>query len=128
MKKLLLILVLVVFSNLSVAGETADPISFTCNFPLSASPDGLVENKKPMTLRFVMDKETKKSYFIGNNGSSEVMTIGNQGGGMSFIEITKTGNIMTTTITSSRQAVHSRNSNILGELVPSQQYGECDIK
>ena len=128
MKKLLLILVLVAFSNLSVAGETADPTSFTCNFTLSASPDGLEENKKPMTLRFIIDNEAKKSYFIGNNGSSDVITINNQGGGVSFIEITKTGNIMTTTITSSRQAVHSRNSNILGDLVPSQQYGECDIK
>ena len=90
--------------------------------------DGIEKESKPWILRFVYDNETKKAYFIGNNGSSEVKQFANQGGGFSFVEITRTGNIIVTTITSSGETVHSRNSNVLGELIPSQRYGKCDIR
>jgi len=106
----------------------AETTSFKCNFPLSASPDGIEKESKPWTLRFVSDNKTKKAYFIGNNGSTEVMPVVNQGGGVSFVEITQSGNVMVTTITLSGEAVHSRNANVLGELIPSQRYGKCIVR
>lgn len=80
-----------------------------------------------MELRFVSDPTTEKAYLIGSNGSSEVHTIKNVSG-VSFVEITGTGNVMTTTIKSSGEAVLSRNAIILGDLIPTQYYGKCNIQ
>jgi hypothetical protein len=48
--------------------------------------------------------------------------------GYTFIEITKAGNVMTTTIDAKLKTCHSRNTVILGELVPTQYYGTAVIK
>lgn len=61
---------------------------------------------------------------LGNLGSVEVLEVKSDGQ-ISFIQQTDTGNIMTTTITSDMKSVHSRNSVMLGKLIPSQYYGEC---
>ena len=45
--------------------------------------------------------------------------------GVSFVEITASGNVMVTAITKSGEAVHSRNGIMFNELVPSQYYGKC---
>lgn len=102
--------------------------SFTCNFPLSASPTGVKKESKLFELRFVSDNQTKKTYLLGNNGSSEVTPFGNQGGGITFVEVTDSGNVMVTAITASGEAVHSRNGIISGKLIPSQYYGKCTIQ
>jgi hypothetical protein len=117
----LLLLVSVAFSLISQAAT----LSFTCNFPLAASPSGVKKESKPFELRFVSDIKTKKSYLLGNNGSSEVTPIGNQHGGVTFIEVTGSGNVMATVIAASGEAVHSRNGNMFGKLIPSQYYGKC---
>jgi hypothetical protein len=96
--------------------------------PQAASPSGVKKESKPFELRFVSDPKTKKAYMLGNNGSSEVTLIGNSGGGVTFIEVTDSGNVMVTTIASSGEAVHSRNGIISGELIPSQYYGKCKIQ
>ena len=62
---------------------------------------------------------------LGNNGNSPVVHI-DKGNGISFIEITGLGNVMSTTIDKKMNSVHSRNSvGFSGELIPSQYYGSC---
>ena len=93
--------------------------SFTCNFPVMVSPSGVKKESELFELRFLSDTKTKKAYMLGNMGSSEVTAIENLSGGITFVEITDSGNVMVTTITSSGEAVHSRNGTIVGKLIPS---------
>jgi hypothetical protein len=73
--------------------------------------------------------KTKKTYMLGNNGSSEVTPIANSDGGITFVEVTPSGNVMVTAITLSGEAVlHSRNGIFGKELVPSQAYGQCNVR
>ena len=122
----LILLFLVMMASIPICH--AATTSFTCNFPLSASSSGVKKESKPFELRFVSDDQTKKAYLIGNNGSSEVTPFGNQGGGITFVEVTGTGNVIVTAITSIGDAVHSRNGIISGKLIPSQYYGKCTIQ
>lgn len=113
-----------VFASIAAQGATT---SYTCKFTLEATPNGLSKQAKPFELRFVVDTSTKKAYLIGNAGSSEVEIIPNIDG-ISFVEITGSGNVMVTAITRSGEAVHSRNGIMFKELVPSQYYGSCAIQ
>ena len=106
----------------------AATMSFTCNFPVIASPSGVKKESERFELRFLSDTKTKKAYLLGNMGSSEVTTIENSSGGVTFLEITDSGNVMVTAITSSGEAVHSRNGIIAGKLIPSQYYGHCTVQ
>ena len=123
MRKILIILV-VVTSPVCHASTT----SFACSFSNAASPSGVKKESKPFELRFVSDDQTKKAYLIGNNGSSEVTPVENRGGGVTFVEITDSGNVIVTTITSSGEAVHSRNGIISEKLIPSQYYCKCTVQ
>lgn len=106
---------------------TGATLSFDCRFTMEATPNGLAKQASPLELRFVTDTEKAKTYLMANNGSSEVQAIPNSSG-VSFFEVTGTGNVMVTSITKSGEAVHSRNS-IMGErLIPSQYYGKCIVK
>ncbi len=98
--------------------------SYTCKFSVEATARGLSKQDSPFELRFVVDTKTNKSYLLGNAGSSEVKLIPNTGG-ISFVEITTSGNVMVTAVTNSGEAVHSRNGIMFKELVPSQFYGKC---
>lgn len=98
--------------------------SYICKFPVEASPKGLKKQAPPFELRFISDSESKKAYILGNNGSAEVDRIEHYAG-VTFVEITATGNVMVTTISSSGESVHSRNTNLGGKLIPSQSYGAC---
>ena len=69
--------------------------SYTCEFTLEATPKGLSKQPKPFELRFVVDTGTKKAYLVGNAGSSEVEIVPNTDG-ISFVEITRSGNVMVT--------------------------------
>ena len=126
MKAVYAILVLILLINLSPA-YSADPLSFTCNYPTVASQDGL-EKASDFVLRFVVDAEKDTAYFIGNNGSTEVIVIVSIEGSITFVEVTDAKNVMTTTITKGGDSVHSRNSVIWGDLVPSQYYGKCIVQ
>ena len=118
----------------------AETFSYECNFPLSASPYGIKKESKPFKLSFVFDTKTKKAYMLGNNGSAEVNPIANNDGGITFIEVTQSGNVMVTAITQLGEAVHSRNGIFLiidydrqppkphPELIPSQSYGQCNVR
>jgi hypothetical protein len=106
----------------------AATMSFTCSFPNVASPSGVKKESKPLELRFVSDPQAKKTYMLGNNGSAEVTSVGNSSGGVTFVEVTESGNVMVTAISTSGEAVHSRNGIISGKLIPSQYYGKCEIQ
>lgn len=101
--------------------------SYTCKFMLEASPKGVSKRDKPFELRFIVDTATKKAYLVSNVGSSEVEIIPNRDG-ISFVEITGSGNVMVTAITKAGEAVHSRNGIMFKELVPSQFYGSCTVQ
>lgn len=73
----LVLLFLVVMASIPISHAATS--SFTCDFPLSASPSGVKKESKPFELRFVSDDQTKKAYLIGNNGSSEVTPFGDSG-------------------------------------------------
>jgi len=103
---------------------SAATTSYVCRFTVEASPKGLAKQEKPFELRFVVDTATKKSYLVGNAGSSEVEIIPNTDG-VSFVEITNSGNVMVTAIATNGAAVHSRNGIMFKDLVPSQFYGTC---
>ena len=118
--------VLTFFAVLAFTTNTqAATISFTCNFSTVASLSGVKKESKPFEMRFISDTQTKKTYLVGNNGSSEVTAIQNQGGGVTFVETTDSGNVMVTAIATSGQAVHSRNGIMSGKIIPSQYYGNC---
>lgn len=117
----MLFLVLVIVASTSAEAATT---GYVCKFAVEASPKGLAKQATPFELRYVVDTSTKKAYLLGNAGSSEVEVITNTDG-ISFVEITNSGNVMVTAISTSGEAVHSRNSIMFKELIPSQYYGKC---
>ena len=106
------------------ANAMAETSSFLCKYSVEASPKGLTKQSTPFELRYIFDSSTQKAYLMGNVASSEVQAIENARG-ISFIEVTLTGNVMVTSITRAGDSVHSRNSIILEKLIPSQYYGKC---
>jgi hypothetical protein len=106
----------------------AAPTSFKCTFPEYFNPEeGRGTPKDGWPMEFLLDGDTGKAYFIGVLGSVEVSLVAKTGQ-VTFIEQTDTGNIFTTTVTGKGDAVHSRNTVILGDLVPSQYYGSCTVQ
>ncbi len=115
--------ILILFFPILVA---ADTVTYICTYPIYATVDGL-DLAENFTLTFIIDEENDKSYMVGNNGSSEVTSIPGEGQ-VTFIEVTATANVMTTTILTTGASVHSRNSVILGDLLASQYYGTCEFR
>lgn len=104
----------------------AGTITKVCTFDRTASPDGFKKMGEPFVLTFMTDTDTKKTYVVGNNGSEAVrVQPQGQGLGVSFIELTMTGNLMVTTVDDYGTAVTSRNVIMMGKLYPSQMYGKC---
>ena len=104
----------------------ADPITYFCKYDRVATPDGL-EATDNFDLTFVMDVEAEKFYMVGNNGTTEVSPVSGSEH-LTFVEITAVGNVMTTTITNSGISVHSRNTVMFGDLIPSQYYGTGETR
>ena len=77
-----------------------------------------------MELNFIIDTNTGKGYILGSQGSAEVFVV-KQSSGISFVEITGTGNVMSTVIDKQMNSTHSRHTIIFGEAITSQYYGKC---
>jgi len=105
----------------------ADTTTYSCNYTTYSDREGSHKVKKKFELNFIVDKAAGKSYLLGNNGSSEVKLL-ESGDQLAFLEVTATGNLMTTAIDSKHNSVHSRNSVMFGEMLPSQYYGKCEVK
>ena len=100
----------------------AEVITFECSFPRYEGPNGGGTEDFGFTIQ--LDSVSEDAYIVGSAGLAKLAHI--QGVfGRSFIEFTETGNVMVTTIVEDGEAVHSRNTILLGDLIPSQYYGEC---
>ena len=119
----LLIFLTFMFPVLAMAEIT----NYSCNYTSYSDKDGNHKVKNKFELNFILDRTTSKSYLLGNNGSAEVKAFETEDQ-IAFIELTATGNIMTTAIDSKLNTVHSRNSVMSGKMIPSQYYGKCVIK
>ena len=73
-------------------------------------------------------RTAQKACILGNMGSSEVTAVENLSGGVTFVKVIDSGNVMVTAITSSGEAVHSRNGTMVGKLIPSQYYGKRTVE
>jgi len=108
------------------ASASAEPIITNCEFTREASPDG-VKTQKPFRLVFATDAVNQKYFVLGNGGVVvECVGVANDGA-FSWIEITKSGNVMTTTVGDNGSAVHSRHVWVPAQkqFIPSQWYGSC---
>ena len=106
----------------------AETITIICSYETYAASDGIHKVKDDFILTFIVDTENEKSYMLGNAGTEEILLVGSFDDWLSFIEITDTGNVMTTAIDSNKVSVHSRNTIMFNELIPSQYYGSCIFK
>lgn len=105
----------------------AETTNYSCNYTSYSNSEGNHKVKDKFELNFIIDSKTNKSYLLGNAGSSEVKVLESKDR-VAFLEVTATGNIMTTAIDSKLNSVHSRNTIIRSELLPSQYYGKCVVK
>ncbi|MDH5180253.1 MAG: hypothetical protein OEZ39_09310 [Gammaproteobacteria bacterium] len=122
MRLIFLLLLLVVYP------AHAKTITYNCNYSTVSSPKGLEKVKGKFTLKFTVDTVTGKAFVVGNQGLEEVIPQINQmRGGITFIEITSSRNVMTTAIDGAGNSVHSR-ATILDIIVPSQYYGSCNAE
>ncbi len=117
-------LIIFLFSSVSLAS----PITYVCNYGSYSDEEGNHKAEKEFRLTFILDTENEKAYIVGNQGSEEVAVFPHRLGGISFVEVTSAGNVMATAIDTANNSVHSRNTSLGGELVPSQYYGKCVIK
>ena len=101
------------------------PITYRCEYRTYSDERGGPHKQStgPFRLTFLVD--SGKAYHVGPLGAEPVRIVQNAHGGLTFIEITQTGNVMTTVLSANGDSVHSRASNLHGELVPSQHYGRC---
>ena len=124
------IVLVVLFSVLSVAADLKQT-TFACEFTMYATEKGTFKGDP---VRFtIVANDTNGTYTLkGTSGQSKGNIIRGDKG-LSFIKVTKLGNITTTTITLSpplkddQKAVHSRNILSGGKLLASQYYGKCHI-
>jgi hypothetical protein len=115
-----LILISLVVTSVTPVVVNASPITFECKYVNYSDESGNHHFSEPLTTKYVWDKAKKNAYTIGNLGTEEVSVV--EGKGITtFIEVTLSGNVMTTTINNKGKSVHSRHS----EGIPSQSYGTC---
>lgn len=117
-KKLLPILL----SLCSAASYSQD--EYNCDLPDYADFDSKSWAVQDFKFRIAVDTTENKAYMIGNAGVSEMIIVPSPNG-ITFIEITDVGNVITTTIDESGNAVHSRNVILFGGLIASQLFGKC---
>lgn len=125
MKNVLLIVLLSVFGMADDDKHT----TFACEFNTYATEKGSFRGDM---MRFsILTNDTNGTYMIkGNNGVSHGNIIRGDKG-LSFIKVTRLGNITTTTMSrippfeEKQKAVHSRNILSGGKLLASQYYGTC---
>jgi len=106
----------------------AGPIIYVCTFDSFSTKQGNQKVKEEFKISFLVDETNEQYYIIGNNGSEKVKYIPHYQAGIAFIEITQSGNVITTAIDKEMNSVHSRNLSLAGILAPSQYYGSCVIK
>lgn len=125
MKNIMLAILILSLIPTLVYGETETII---CNYTSYSDENGNHKVKDKFILTFIRDKTKKTAYILGSQGSAEVTFFPSAFGGISFIEVTGFGNVMTTAIDVKGDSVHSRNTILDGGIVPTQYYGKCEFK
>ena len=96
---------------------------FVCVFDEHVSAEtGVISRTSPLHLEFIVG-ENGGAYAVGSDVYPAEWRLGYSG--VTFLEVLKTGAVQTTTIDDQGNAVHSRHTILIGELVPSQYYGTC---
>ena len=121
MKILTCILLLIATCSASLAQGLT---TITCDFYNVASPEGLEKADVGFKgLKFVFKLGDSEGVMLGNAGETPVLvtTIGNS---VTFIQLAPI--VTTTTIElKTLQAVHSRNTVLMDQLMPTQYYGKA---
>lgn len=127
MKNILLVVLLSVFG---IAKENKQT-TYSCEFTTYATDKGSFRGD---VMRFtIVANDTNATYTMKGNNSVSQGNIIRGDKGLSFIKVTKLGNITTTTmsrippIDGKQKAVHSRNILAGGKLLASQYYGTCQL-
>ena len=127
MKNILLVVLLSVFGLASGEKQT----TYSCEFTTYATPKGSFRSD---VMRFtIITNDSNGTYSMKGNNSVSQGNIIRGDKGLSFIKVTKLGNITTTTmsrvppIDGKQKAVHSRNILSGGKLLASQYYGTCHL-
>jgi hypothetical protein len=122
-----------VFAILAIPAQAAGPVTWKCSFEATTgyrggnetvrSPNkfGIVPEKLELTFIDAGDK----AYVVGNNGSNEVVRLAVHPGGVQFVERVGSGALQVTAIDSFGNAVHSRHTQMAGQLLAAQHYGRC---
>ena len=113
--------------TIAVPNVWAATLTIECAYSTFSDKDGRHEVSEPFGLTFIIDSEKESAYIAGGQGSGKVEQVVGESG-LSFIEITDNGSVITTTFDSQGTSVHSRNTTLNGILIPSQYYGRCVFK
>ena len=100
---------------------------YVCDYPKYSDRNGVHNSSDKFEISFVVDRSKGTAYAVGSQASTEVTMLSDKHG-LVFIEITATGNIITTTIINGGESVHSRHIVIADDIVASQNYGKCVLK
>ncbi|TNF44600.1 MAG: hypothetical protein EP216_01760 [Epsilonproteobacteria bacterium] len=126
MKNILLVVLLSAYGLAANKKQT----TYACEFPTYGTQKGAFESD-PVVRFTIVANDINGTYTLkGTTGQSKGNIIKGDKG-LSFIKVTKRGNITTTTMTNvppydkDQNAVHSRNILAGGKLLASQYYGNC---
>lgn len=117
---------ILLFLSVIVINQACASITYNCKFHHVNNPDKIEKLKKPFEFKIISDDMKRTYYLIGDIGSTNLTKVVHLSG-VNFIEISDIGNITLTTIANNGKAVHSRNSLMFGDFIPSQYYGVCTI-
>ncbi len=131
MKKIIFTFFFIVFSPV----YSGEKVTFKCDYDKYSDEEGGPHKQKSgdMSMTFVVDTETGKSFMVGNRGTVDVITLKNSKQLLSFLQATDRDNgsytvgmhILTTIFITSGKSIHSRHVQINGEPSVSQFYGSC---
>ena len=121
MKRILCLVAAIAFTPALARG---DVLTWECTFDHSYSEGQ--RNSETLRLTFVVDTQTGRGFIQGNLGIEEIeVFVGDEN--VSFIERTASGAVMATTIKPDGDAVHSRNTVMLGDFIAAQHFGTCKL-
>jgi len=117
------------FAALGTAPASAEEkVTFFCEFPTFHEPESLVvQNADDFSMVFIIEADGSSATMVGNAATVEVTPVLGDSS-VTFLEFVPSGIVQTTTVTDDGSVVHSRHTVIADELVPSQYYGQCEIR
>lgn len=111
--------------------EEVDPdelFTFVCSFDKVSSIDGVKKTNdiEFPPIKFIYKANEQKALMVGNAGTVEVLVV-LRADSVDFIQIEPI-NVTTTILFKTAEVVHSRNTVLVGTLMPSQYYGTVVVK